>query len=596
MSMSHKIIRAVLGLTLTATSVLAADKHDYIIVGLGTAGAVAARYLSDPDSCGKYETSVLVLEAGENYSQDPFLAEGLNQYIPRAGQLWFNPKYSFTTIAAEPTIPTPPAKMPFPDALAFLIFSHGRCWFGSSAHNGMTAIRGSSDFYDSIATGAGNPQWSYNNLLPYMKFLETYTGTSEQPDQRGVSGPLFMRQTNTPPIGNYPAIISSVSGAPILEDHNVSAANTVVATKLQAYTSQDGKTRVWAYNFLPTTILQPDGYAVGDRKLRVKSGAFVNKVIFEGTKAVGVEYISKSGKTKIEKAKKGVILCAGCPFSASILERSGVGDSAILSNPKVDVDVVVNNPLVGEGLKNHYGIMYAHTQSANPSNALAQSVRYFVDGSPFYAGAQVGVRKMQALLFPFLNLLPAGLRSSLGLPVYDNPLFPFIPGVQGWSWNLSPRSTGSSHIVSKSPFTVPEMMFQPYTDGDLTDPDSDLSVAVAMLKLVKQVADDAGGTMIYPEPATFTSDVELARAAQAMLTFSQYTWAVGHYAGTCNMGTGINNSVVSSHDLHVWGTERLYVADNSITEQPEDGNNAWTAYLFGLKMADILRGDVLTSP
>ena len=87
----------------------------------------------------------------------------------------------------------------------------------------MGAVRGSSDFYNDLAQAVGNNKWSYTNLLPYMKFLETFTGTTTQPEQRGTSGPLLISQS--PPFttpGNYPTVMSEVTGAPLLPDYNVS--------------------------------------------------------------------------------------------------------------------------------------------------------------------------------------------------------------------------------------------------------------------------------------------------------------------------------------------------------------------------------------
>ena len=551
---------------------------DYIIVGLGTAGAVLARYLSEPVH-GKFKNSVLVLEAGQNYSLDPVVTGGPNQYIVNADELTYNPKYSITSLCPE--------QNPIAGLLPAIQFSQGRGWFGTSSHNGMAAVRGSSDFYNDLAQAVGNNKWFYTNLLPYMKFLETFTGTTTQPEQRGTSGPLLISQS--PPFttpGNYPTVMSEVTGAPLLPDYNVSEGNTCIGTALQNYATDDGNTRVFGYHFLPTTILQPDGQAVGDRQLTVKSGAVVKRVIFSGNTAIGVEYVADDGKIDhVAYARKKVILCAGCPFSAAILQRSGVGPLEILNDPKVNIPVVVAQPLVGTGLKDHYGVIFAQTQPTDPADQLRQVIRYFVDGRNYYipAGAGDKIRRIQGLYFPTLALLPAGLLSALNLS-------PFQPGITGFLWNLQPRSSGTADIIDSNPFTFPEVRFKFYTDGDLSDPASDLSVAVAMLKLAKGIADSAGAgsTMLYPSSSHYVSDAILAGDAGAQLTFSQFTVTTGHYTGTCNMGPNFATGVVSSEDLHVFGTENLMVADNSIFPFPETGNTAWTAYLAGLMAAHIL--------
>jgi choline dehydrogenase len=470
----------------------------------------------------------------------------------------------------------------------------GRTWFGGSGINAMTAIRGSTDFYDRLAVQAGHPQWTYANLLPYMKFLENFDGIaeSEDPSQRGANGPLKVNLPNTPPLTNFPAIISHLTGAPILNDWNVPGANTVVTTRGQRYCTGDGNQRSWGYDFLPDTLLSAAGKGMDGRKLEVKNG-FVIRVTFEGVTAKGVEYVTKHGEAKFSSARKGVILCAGCPFSSAILERSGVGDPGRLTAERLGIKVVVANTNVGEGFKDHYGVIYGHTAAANPADMLAQSVTAFHDGRNYFAPAGAGdnVRRIQTLMFPFLNILPRPLLVAAGLNMPDK-VFDFMPGVQGFSWILQPRTFGSSHIVSTSPFTPPEIRITPYSDGDLADPASDISLAVAMMKIVKQIADATGATMVFPPPVAFESDEGISKAVTSALAFSQWTWSLGHYAGTCRMGSDISNSVVSGVDLHVWGTEKLYVADNSVYPEPETGNNSWTAYLIGLKMADILRNGI----
>lgn len=548
---------------------------DYIIVGLGTAGSVAARYLSDPVH-GKYKNSVLVFEAGINRTDDPVISEGFTFFSQNADELGYNSKYTITKLC-------PDENFNIAGASASEQYSTGRLWFGASAHNFFAAVRGSSDRWDDLAAAVGSSQWKYNRLLPGMKFLETFVGTTTQPQDRGFKGPLTITQV-LPLLspGLVANAASTVTGAPILPDYNVPQGNTCLSVE-QAYSSPDLLLRTYGFNFLPLNILSFNGNGRHGRKLKVVSSAFVHRVIFDGKKAIGVEYFKKDDKKGyVAYARKKVILCAGAPFSAAILQRSGIGPKNVLEQPTVNVDVLVDNPLVGTGLKEHYGILFAMTQPTNPADQLTVGFAAYSDGRNFFAPAGTGdnLRRFQTTFTTSLALLPAGLLSTLGLN-------PFQPGIGGFSWYLRPQSSGTAFIVDNSPFTQPDIRFMLYTDGDLTNPASDLSASVAAFKMVKAIADDAGLTMLYPPASHFTSNQLLVADAGGCLSFSQLSMT-NHYTGTCNMGTSLANSVISSKNLHVHGVKDLMVADSSIYPFPETGNTAWQCYIAGLRAAKIL--------
>jgi choline dehydrogenase len=549
---------------------------DYIIVGLGTAGSVAARYLSDPVN-GKFKNSVLVLEAGQNRSNDPVVLAGPATIFGTIDDLAYSSKYSVTKLC--------PDSNPLVGFLASEQYSAGRMWFGSSAHNFMAATRGSSDRWDDLAQQVGDSQWSYNNLLPLMKFLETYHGPTTQPEQRGTSGPLQISKTlaSFPFPQGFPSAVFSVTGAPNLPDYNVSQGNTAFSPD-QVYSTPDLQTRSFGLDFLPRGILRADGKGKHGRQLKVVSGAFVSRVIFKGNKAIGVEYFFENEKKgHIAYAKKQVILCAGAPLSAAILQRSGIGPSEVLNDPKVNIPVFIDNPLVGQGLNEHYGVLFAMTQPTQLVNQLQNTANAYIDGRDFFAPAGQGdnIRRFQILFFPTLAVFPAVLLNTLGLN-------PSQPGIAGAVWNLRPKSrNGTAFIVDRSPFTFPDIRLNLYTDGGLDDPSSDLSASVAGYKIMQAIADTAGAELLYPPPSQFSSDEQLASQAGGDLNLSQLS-VTNHYSSTCQMGTNMSNGVVSSHDLHVFGTKHLMVADGSIFPFPETGGGAWQSYIAGLKAAQIL--------
>lgn len=566
---------------LEAKECIKKGEADYIIVGLGTAGSVLARYLSDPVN-GSFKNSVLVLEAGQNHSNDPTIFEGpvfLGQNIE---ELLYNPKYAITKNVPDPNFP-------IAGAFGSESYSNGRLWFGTSAHNFMGAFRGSSDRWDDLAAAVGNNQWTYNSLLPLFKFLETFHGVTTTPSERGFNGPLQITQfPGLPtPADPFPAAVSSVTGAPILPDYNVSLGNTAVCGG-QAYSTPDFLTRSFGFDFLPLNIMSFEGEGQNGRKLQVLGGAQVIRVIFKGTKAVGVEYFldNNTDQVYVACAKKQVILCAGVPFSAAILQRSGIGDPAVLSQPDVDIPVLVNNPLVGTGFKAHYGLLFAMSPPSVPVSFQFDSLS---DGRNFFAPAGTGdnLRRYEVLWNGFIGTLPPALQALVGID-------PSTPGSFGIGWYLRPESSGTAFIVDANPLTFPDLRYNLFTDGDLSNPASDLSAIVGMSRMIHAAANAAGASMIYPPESHYTapnSNQLLVQDIGGGMAFSNIT-VTNHYSGTCNMGTNISNGVISGTDLHVFGTENLMVADNSIYPFPETGNTAWQAYTAGGFAARVLGASV----
>jgi choline dehydrogenase len=576
---------------------------DYVIVGLGTAGSVLARYLSEPNpTTGVFETSVLVFEAGINRSTDPIVIAGPNDLLATQPPLTLDPKYALTQTINETGSNS--------DFILFANYSAGRMWFGGSAHNGLIAVRGAGNVYDFYAEVSGNPIWAYNAgsgpIVPFMKFLETFNpndGTPINP-QRGTTGPLQVTQS---PPGILPstdpfiqAIERSVPDLKVIPDYNISPQGDIGISSQQYYSDKTLQFRSFGLNFLPPDILSPQGFGLNGRKLQVISGAHVNKILFKPgtTQAIGVKFTNANGTSQKVYVNKEVILCAGCPISASILQRSGIGSAATITTPTgetypglndLGIPVVVDNPNVGKGLKNHYGVIAAMTGSFNPD--LGFLVTTFQDGSPYYPPAGVTgdhIRRINMEFFGSL-LLPDEILTSLNEPP------PLTPGISALVALIQPKNVGTSYIVDKSPFTLSQMRLNPYSDGGLDDPGSDLNLSVASYKIINAVAKNLGSTMIFPPPSHFTGseaevNAKLARDAKAVLASAAYIVPY-HYTGTCNMSTSIDTGVVNGF-LQVFGTTNLRVADNSIYPQTESGNTAWEAYLAGLICAHFLRPDL----
>lgn len=441
-------------------------KVDYIIVGNGTSGAVLARKLTDD-----YKTSVIVLEAGVNHNNDPIVQT--SNWSPYINELAYYPQRSLTYCAGVYD--------------SFVVnYSVGCGWGGSSMHNFMISVRGSPAVYDGWAAATGREAWSYNRMLPLMKSeLEHYTpdGTILNLAQRGTTGPLDITQG---PVVTGDAYLQAMSTAwilPFVSDYNDPSEGVVGISGTQTYTQPvapfDRAFSQTAFVIEGETI-NSQGDGLKGRKLQIISEAFVNRIIFKHKKgcihrkdactksvctckpkAKGVEYcVTKSDGSQciqIVYAKK-IILSAGSVNSPAILERSGVGDPAILQ--PLGIPVIVSNPNVGNNGVNQvgiYGIM---------SGTVGNDVYYtaFTDGSPIYP--VTGERIFQ--VFPENAGDPASTAMFLAIS--------------------EPKSICTVHCIIRDPKIQPQVKLNFYSDGPVTQQFSDANKAVTAYKLMSLLA------------------------------------------------------------------------------------------------------------
>lgn len=550
---------------------------DYIIVGMGTAGSILTRRLSDADSNGQFVNSVLTLEAGMNYTDDPNVIDvNIFTIATSFNQAYQSPKYSRRYVV--PLSPFSPAQ-PFGNLQNFE-YGYGRMWGGSGGHDFLLTVRGSYDIYDDWAAISGDPRWLSAGLIPTFKADENYVGVTQLPAERGIGGTLTETQFPAASLSTDPFSVLVQTGtssrSPILLDYNVSnAALSISANQrfvIQTNTPNFGDgIRQFSPDFL-TGLVSPDGRGLNGRKLQIQSGATVTRVIFSGTKAIGVEYILDNNPEEVfyAFARKKIILAAGALSDCAILQHSGIGDAALLS--QYGIPVLVDNPRVGVGLKTHYGIVGAMLNDPEGSPYTTGGGLLWSDLSYQFPAPVVGdgLRDWQFIYIP-ANALDPKISTSLGY-TGATPMISFI------AWNLRPKAVGTIQIQDNDPLNVPRVLYHFYEDGSFSTPGTDAAQAVQAFRVMNSIATAAGVTMAYPLPAHFASDAQLFADATASYSITN------HYSGSCDMGTSIANGVVDGAG-NVFGVTNLAVGDLSIAPLSPTGNTRLGAMIIAEKVA-----------
>lgn len=320
--------------------------YDFIIVGAGSAGCVLASRLTES---GRF--SVLVLEAGG--SDRRFWITVPIGY----GKTFYDARYNWKYLT-EPDPGTDGRVSYWP---------RGKVLGGSSSINAMVYIRGQAEDFDGWAA-AGNPGWSWRDVLPYFKKSEDFAqGVSEF---HGAGGPMHVSDTSgqVHPICRDYLAAGQQAGLPLNNDFNGA--------------SQEG---VGLYQILTRSgfrvssaraFLRP---AMHRRNLAVKQHAQATRIVFEGQRAVGVEYRER-GLPKSARCRGEVILAAGAINSPQLLQLSGVGPASLLQS--MGIPVVLNQTAVGANLQDHLCVDYLYRSRRATLNNLLR---------PWWGKLRVGI-------------------------------------------------------------------------------------------------------------------------------------------------------------------------------------------------------------
>jgi choline dehydrogenase len=538
-------------------------KYDYVIVGGGSAGSALANRLSaDPT------TDVLVLEAGRpDYKWDVFIHMPAALTFP-IGSRFYDWKYE-----SEPE--------PFMNGRR-IYHARGKVLGGSSSINGMIFQRGNPLDYERWAADPGMQTWDYAHCLPYFKKMENCLAADSGDQFHGHSGPLELeRGPATNPL--FGAFFESVqqAGYPITDDVN--------GFQQEGFAKFDRNVRRGRRLSAARAYLHP---VMHRENLTVTTRALVHRILFDGTRANGVEYSTRRGGAKRVAAAE-VILCGGAFNSPQLLQLSGIGDAAALS--ALGIPVVHDLPAVGKHMQDHLEVyvQYACKQPVSLQPQLKLWRR------PFIGAEWLFLRKGPGASNHFEG---GGFARSNDDVAYPNLMFHFLPiavrydgsspaGGHGYQVHIGPmysNSRGSVQITSTDPKAKPALRFN-YMSTPEDRREWVEAIRIARRILNQPAMEPFNGGEVSPGPSVETDEQILDWVRTDGETAL-------HPSCTCRMGQADDDSVVDPLTMNVHGIEGLRVVDASAMRYVTNGNIYAPVMMMAEKAADLILGNTPLAP
>ena len=527
-------------------------RFDYIIIGAGSAGCVLANRLSKDK-----KNTVCVLESGPQSNSWKVDMPSALLYTMH------DPKYNWKYYSEpEPYLNNRRIFCP-----------RGKMIGGCSSHNGMVFVRGNPLDFERWAS-YGLPNWSYKNVLPYFKKLETWSGGENL--YRGGKGPLKVNRSKIDerfPLFNSLIKAAAEAGYETFEDSNGFKQDGFGTFDV---TIDGGKRQSVARAYLE----EVKNY----NNLKVKHKTDVSKIIFKDKKAIGVE-IKNNNKTEIYHCNKEIILSAGSINSPKILQLSGVGDPKLLKQN--NIEVIHELPGVGQNLQDHLEIYIQH-KSKTKDTLYNLSTNYFkqaIEGMKWFLLKQGMLTYSHLELGGFVKTSDKYKHPNIQLHFFPSLVMNHgltNPSFDGFQFHASPnrpKSRGFVKIKSDNYLDSPKIQFNYLEDEeDLQQMRDSVKIANKIFKqdsMKKYLGDQL-------RPGYETNNKEL----DAIIRETADT----AYHPSCTNKMGVDNLSVVDQETKVHGLDNIRVIDSSIMPDILSGNLNAGTIMIAEKAADMIIG------